>query len=178
MTGVYEGPIRLVLFDVDGVLTDGQLHITAEGELFKSFNAKDGVAVALLKAHGIRCGVVSGKSSSALDYRIRQLGFDYPITGCHDKRAALAEVATQSGIALSETVFVGDDIIDLLVMQAVGLSYAPADAHELVRCSASYVLQSSGGQGVAREVAEHILYAGGLNLAQMYAPLLEQYCQQ
>ncbi|UEM38250.1 hypothetical protein [Pectobacterium aquaticum] len=85
---MYQGPIRLVLFDVDGVLTDGSLYLDEQGERFKAFNVRDGLAIALLHAHGLRAGVLSGKSSKALDFRIQQLKFDVTITGHLEKREA------------------------------------------------------------------------------------------
>lgn len=175
MGSAYAGPVRLVLFDVDGVLTDGTLHIGAIGEVVKSFNAKDGVAVALLRAHGIRSGIVSGKASAALDYRVHQLKLDLAMTGCHDKLTVYADIKHELCLDDRQIVFVGDDVIDLPVMRRVALSYAPADAHELVRRSASHVTRTCGGEGVAREVAEHLLQLGGLDLEAAYAPLLDEW---
>jgi 3-deoxy-D-manno-octulosonate 8-phosphate phosphatase (KDO 8-P phosphatase) len=175
MATAYAGAIRLVLFDVDGVLTDGALHIGTDGEAFKCFNAKDGVAVALLRAHGIRCGVISGKASTALDYRTWQLKFDLAVTGCHDKLTAYAEIKRELALEDAQIAFVGDDVIDLPVMQRVGLSYAPADAHSLVLGLAGHVTRAKGGQGVAREVAEHLLMLGGLGLEVAYQPLLAEW---
>lgn len=159
---------KLVLFDVDGVLTDGTLWIGKKGEKFKGFNAKDGVSVALLRKHGIASGVVSGKSSKPLDFRIEQLGFDVAITGCHDKLGAITEWLADKDYGLESVVFVGDDVIDVQIMQAVGFAYAPADAHELALVAADHVTQAVGGRGVAREVAEHILLGQGLSLVDMY----------
>ena len=178
MANAYQGPIRLVLFDVDGVLTDGSLHIGSDGEVVKSFNAKDGVAVALLRAHGIRSGIISGKASPALDYRARQLKLDLVVTGCHDKLSAYTDLKSDHGLADEQIVFVGDDVIDLPVIQQVGISYAPADAHSLVLRQASHITRASGGQGVAREVAEHLLLLGGLSLDAAYQPLLAQWSRQ
>lgn len=175
MAARYQGPVRLVLFDVDGVLTDGTLHIGADGEVLKSFNAKDGVAIALLRAHGIRSGIISGKASPSLDYRARQLKFDFVITGCQDKLSAYLNLKREFGFEDKQIVFVGDDVIDLPVMQRVGISYAPADAHSLVLCRASYVTNAAGGQGVAREVAEHLLILGGLGLNDAYQSLLNEW---
>lgn len=177
MATTYSGPIRLVLFDVDGVLTDGSLHIGADGEVIKSFNAKDGIAVALLRAHGIRSGIISGKASPALDYRARQLKLDIAVTGCHEKWSAYADIKQQLKLEDEQIAFVGDDVIDLPVMQQVGLSYAPADAHSLVLRQAKHVTRASGGQGVAREVAEHVLQLGGLDLDTAYQPLLAEWSQ-
>ncbi|WP_353742442.1 HAD-IIIA family hydrolase [Pseudomonas fluorescens] len=175
MACAYNGLIQLVLFDVDGVLTDGTLHIGAEGEVFKSFNAKDGVAVALLRAHGVRCGIISGKASPALDFRARQLKFDLVVTGCHDKLSAYVELKRDFGLEDGQVAFVGDDVIDLPVMQKVGISYAPADAHCLVLSQANHITRAVGGKGVAREVAEHLLLLGGLTLDAAYQPLLDEW---
>jgi len=164
--------IRLVLFDVDGVLTDGSLYTGPDGEICKSFNAKDGVAIALLKKYGIKAGVISGKASKALDFRIKQLKFDYAITGCSDKLAALKEIMKCASLNLDQIAFVGDDIIDIPVMKEVGLGIAPMDAHELVINCAIHVTQAKGGGGVARETAEFILKGTGLSLREMYSGMV------
>ncbi|MDP6189333.1 MAG: 3-deoxy-D-manno-octulosonate 8-phosphate phosphatase [Gammaproteobacteria bacterium] len=101
---------RLVLFDVDGVLTDGTLWIGPQGEAFKGFNAKDGVAVALLKKYGLQVGIVSGKASAALDVRVEQLQFDVAITGCSDKLGAIQAWLADKDYGLESVVFVGDDV--------------------------------------------------------------------
>ena len=169
--------IRLVLFDVDGVLTDGSLYIGPDGEIFKSFNAKDGVAIALLKKYGIKVGVISGKASKALDFRITQLKFDYAITGCNDKLAALNEIMKSACLNQDQIAFVGDDIIDIPVMNEVGLGIAPMDAHELVINCATHVTQAKGGGGVARETAEFILKGTGLSLREMYSGMVGSITQ-
>ena len=167
--------IRLVLFDVDGVLTDGTLYIGPEGEVFKAFNAKDGVAISLLKKHGIEVGIISGKASKALDFRIKQLGIDHAITGCSDKLSALHALITKTRCNLGQIAFVGDDIIDIAVMKKVALSIAPADAHSLAIDAAHYVSLAKGGEGVARESAEYILKNAGLSLEDMYADVVGQH---
>lgn len=163
--------IRLVLFDVDGVLTDGGLYVGPDGEVFKKFNAKDGVAVALLKTHGFKVGIISGKASKALEYRIQQLGLGYAITGCVDKLVALEVLLVDANIEFDEVAFVGDDIIDIPVMRKVALSIAPADGHELAVKSADYVTSAKGGEGVARESAEFVLKNAGFSLLDMYRNL-------
>ena len=168
----YAGPIRLVLFDVDGVLTDGRLHVGPEGELFKTFHVHDGIGVAVLRAHGIRSGILSGKASTSLDYRAKELKFDVAVTGRLDKLAAYAAIKAQLGVDDHQVAYVGDDVLDLPVMRLVAASYAPADAHALVLAEAGTVTARAGGAGVAREVAEHVLLAGGLALDAIYAPLL------
>ena len=169
--------IRLVLFDVDGVLTDGSLFIGPDGEVCKSFNAKDGVAVALLKKHKIMAGVISGKASEALNFRIRQLSFDYAITGCNDKLSALDEIMKSSSLSPSQIAFVGDDIIDIPIMKKVVLGIAPFDAHQLVIDCANHITKSKGGEGVAREAAEFILSNTGLSLSEMYTGLVGDITQ-
>lgn len=170
---MYRGAVRLVLFDVDGVLTDGLLHVTADGEFMKSFHAHDGVAVALLRAHGIRMGILSGKHSGALTWRAAQLGVDVLVTGCDDKAVGYADIKVRQRLGDHEIAYVGDDVNDLAVIERVGVSYAPADAHRLVRARVDHVVRRAGGRGVAREVAEHLLTGAGLSLDDAYRPLLE-----
>jgi 3-deoxy-D-manno-octulosonate 8-phosphate phosphatase (KDO 8-P phosphatase) len=172
MTRAYRGPVRLVIFDVDGVLTDGSLHMGADGEFYKTFSAKDGVAFALLRAHGVLSAIISGRSSKALDYRGQELRINRVVTGCSDKLTAYNELKRELGLDDEQVVFVGDDVIDLAVMHLVGSSYAPNDAHPLVLRSATYVTRALGGRGVAREVVEHVLLLGGIDLEQAHHPLL------
>lgn len=166
--------IELVLFDVDGVLTDGTIWMDGSGgEAFKGFNVQDGLAVALLHAHGIRCGVLSGKSSAPLDARVKQLGFDVAVTGTLGKSEALVMITAEQGISRDEVAYVGDDVVDLPLAGIVGRFYAPSDAHPVVLAAADVVLNRAGGRGVAREAAEHVLAARGLSLEEMYIPLVE-----
>ena len=171
----YAGDIRLVLFDVDGVLTDGTLYYDSRGEVMKRFNARDGIAVALLRCHGIATGVISGKSSPALDCRIAQLGLDAAVTGTLDKTTALDEIISQTGWLREQIAYVGDDVVDIPLAGRVAKFYAPADAHALVLACADHVLSSFGGSAVAREVAEHVLIGGGLDLKAAYAPLISDW---
>ncbi len=175
MASVYQGPIRLVLFDVDGVLTDGSLYLDEQGERFKAFNVRDGLAIALLHAHGLRAGVLSGKSSKALDFRVRQLKFDVAMTGHLEKREAYEAIKREQMLDDTQIAYVGDDVVDLPLAGLVGCFYAPSDAHSLVLEAADYVVTSQGGKGVAREVVERILQAGGLSLQQAYQPLIAQW---
>ncbi len=169
----YQGPIKLVLFDVDGVLTDGSLHFTREGEAIKTFNVRDGLAIGLLRVHGVRCGVLSGKTSAPLDQRIQQLQFDLAITGKMDKRDAYEVIKHEEGLDNSQIAYIGDDVVDFPLIGQVGIFYAPGDAHELIRVGADHVLKASGGRGAARELAEHLLQSGGLSLAEVYQPLID-----
>ncbi|NRB56852.1 MAG: HAD hydrolase family protein [Salinicola sp.] len=164
--------IELVLFDVDGVLTDGTLLIGPEGEALKPFNVRDGVAIGLLRQHGIKSGVLSAKSSQPLMTRATQLGMDVIKIGFSRKLEAIQQIAEEQGIAADRIAFAGDDVIDIPVMREVAAAYAPADAHPLVLDTADYVTKAEGGRGVAREIAEDLLSARGLDLAGMYAHLL------
>jgi 3-deoxy-D-manno-octulosonate 8-phosphate phosphatase (KDO 8-P phosphatase) len=170
-----EGGIQLVLFDVDGVLTDGTIYVDGSGELMKSFNVRDGLAISLLRVHGIRTGVLSGKSSSSLDFRVQELGFDVVVTGRLEKRSAYEEIRNDEGLSDSQIAYVGDDVVDLPLAGQVGRFYAPADAHPLVLDRADHVLTAVGGRGAAREAAEHLLLTRGLSLEQVYAPMMDKW---
>ncbi|MFB7250225.1 KdsC family phosphatase [Microbacterium sp. NPDC056234] len=165
--------IELVLFDVDGVLTDGTIWMDADGEVAKGFHVHDGLAVSLLRTHGIRSGVLSGKTSKPLDARIAQLRFDVSVTGTLDKRDALQRIMTEQGVSADQIAYVGDDVVDLPLAGVVGRFYAPADAHPLVLQAADVVLNRAGGRGVGREAAEHVLASRGLTMQEMYASMLE-----
>lgn len=173
----YTGDVKLVLFDVDGVLTDGGLYLGSEGEMFKKFNVRDGLAVSLLRCHGILSGVLSGKSSSALDYRVQQLRFDVAVTGRLDKREAYCKIKHDLGLSDSQIAFVGDDVVDLPLAGMVGRFFAPSDAHPLVLAKADHVTTARGGGGVAREVAEYILIEAGISIEQAYQPLMDGWSE-
>lgn len=154
--------IKLVAFDVDGVLTDGQLYYGPEGESLKVFHVRDGVALKILPDMGIEVAVVSAKDSPALRTRLRELGVQNAFVGCHDKLQRLQALADELGLAPHQVAFVGDDLVDLKVMDWCGCGLAPADAYSLVLERADRVLSVKGGQGVARCVADLILKAQGL----------------
>jgi 3-deoxy-D-manno-octulosonate 8-phosphate phosphatase (KDO 8-P phosphatase) len=164
----YRGQVRLVLFDVDGVLTDGALHFNSEGEFVKSFNVRDGVAIGLLREYGIATGVLSGRSSASLTRRAKELGFDVVVTGSSDKLSAYESIKQERGLLDGQIVYVGDDVIDLPVMLRVGRAFAPGDAHVLALRHADHVTRARGGHGVAREVAENVLLADGMTLDEIY----------
>lgn len=149
--------IKLVIFDVDGVLTDGTLVYSASGEEVKHFNVKDGVGIKLLRTYGIEVAIISAKSSAPLEKRMKDLGIQHFYPGSHDKQLAYRNLLGQVGLTDREVAYVGDDVIDLTVMQHVGLPIAVADAYIMVRDQAEYVTQTPGGKGVAREVADLIL---------------------
>lgn len=166
--------LKLVLFDVDGVMTDGSIYIDGSGELLKKFNVKDGLGIELLHCHGLKTGVVSGKSSEALNERCAKLGFDLVEMGCKNKLPRVLQICDKLNISLEEVAFVGDDVLDLPVMLECGVSFAPKDAHQLVLEKASYITVSNGGNGVVREVADKILLSRLGSLTKVYEILLNK----
>lgn len=157
-------PIRLLILDVDGVLTDGRLVYGPEGEVWKIFNARDGLGIRLLMEEGLKVGVISGRSSPAVLARMKELGLseDMVILGSRNKCEDL-EVLQQRGGGCGdrETAAIGDDLPDLPMLLKVGFSACPADASTDVAAVCDYVCGSRGGAGVVREVAELILKARG-----------------
>jgi len=162
--------IKLVIFDVDGVLTDGMLNYGAEGEMFKQFNVKDGVGIKLLQQQGIDVAVITAKDSKPLSQRMKDLSVQYFYPACSDKLEAFEALQKNLSIKSEEVAYVGDDVIDLAVMERVGVSIAVQDAHEFVKNRATYISKASGGQGVAREVADLIL-AAQFDLDHLYSEM-------
>jgi 3-deoxy-D-manno-octulosonate 8-phosphate phosphatase (KDO 8-P phosphatase) len=159
--------IKLVIFDVDGVLTDGTLVYGDNGEEVKHFNVKDGVGIKLLRTYGIEVGIISAKSAKPLSKRMSDLGIKHFYPGSHDKQAAYKQLLENVNLANEQVAYVGDDVIDLTVMQHVGLPIAVADAYVMVRQQAIYITKALGGKGVAREVADLIL-GSQMNLEEAY----------
>lgn len=153
--------LRLVLTDVDGVMTDGTILLLPDGGEAKAFHVRDGLGVVLAQRAGLRIGILSGRSSEAVTRRARELGIDIVRQGIGDKGAALREVLAAERISASEVAYMGDDVNDLGVMGEVGLSAAPADAPLEVRALAFMVTDARGGQGCLREFLEAILRARG-----------------
>lgn len=153
--------VRLALFDVDGVLTDGRLYFGAHGEELKVFHSRDGYGFALLAAAGIDVGVLSGRSCPAVDARMAALGVTLVYQGCADKRAALARILQRTVRRAEEIAYLADDLPDLPVLDAVGLAAAVADAHPRVRARSHWCSQLPGGRGAARELCELVLQAQG-----------------
>ena len=153
--------VRLMLFDVDGVLTDGRLWYGPTGEAFKAFSAFDGHGIKLLLRTGISVALLSGRRSDAVTVRAAELGIAHVLQGVEDKLAAFASLATGLGLSASETGFMGDDVLDLPVMRRCGFACAPREAHELVRAHAHYLAGAPAGGGAAREVCEFLMRAQG-----------------
>ena len=157
--------IKLLLMDVDGVLTDGRLiNVPApDGSMFetKAFDSQDGIALQWLSWNGIATGVISGRVSPATAERARQVNMRYVYQGHIEKIPILQEILAQSGIAPAETAYAGDDLTDVVVMRRVGLAIATANARPEVKRAAHYVTRAAGGQGAVREISELLLQAQG-----------------
>ncbi|HEX7622534.1 MAG TPA: HAD hydrolase family protein [Anaeromyxobacteraceae bacterium] len=151
--------VRLLLLDVDGVLTDGRLYYTAEGEAMKAFDVKDGHGIVLLRDH-VELGVISGRPGLARK-RLEELRFKHFVFSQRDKLQGYAELA-HLGFPDEEVAYMGDDVNDLGLLRRVGLSSCPADAHPSVRAAVHFVAQAPGGRGAVRELVELILRAKGL----------------
>jgi 3-deoxy-D-manno-octulosonate 8-phosphate phosphatase (KDO 8-P phosphatase) len=157
--------IRLLLMDVDGVLTDGRLFNVPgpDGKMVetKGFDSQDGIALQWLEWHGIHTGVISGRVSAATEERAHQVKMRYIYQGHIEKIPILQEIHQASGIPLAEIAYAGDDLTDIVVMRRVGLAIATANARAEVKRAARYVTSASGGRGAIREVAELLLRAQG-----------------
>ncbi len=153
--------VRLAIFDVDGVMTDGTLYIGAQGEAFKAFNILDGHGVKMLQSAGIATAIISGRSSEAVVRRAGELAIAHVVQGASDKLAAFDALLARLGVEPRECAFAGDDLPDLPVMRNCGLAIAVANAVEPVKAVAHYVTQASGGRGAVREMCELILRAQG-----------------
>lgn len=153
--------IRLVIFDVDGVLTDGSLFFSDRGEEFKIFNARDGHGIKMLQGSGVDVAILSGRRSAAVQVRMEALGVRHVYQGLEEKGTAFDTLLNQLGISVDAVAYVGDDVIDLPVMRRVGLAIAVNDAHPLVQQHAHWQTIHAGGRGAAREVCELIMEAQG-----------------
>lgn len=153
--------IKLLLMDCDGVLTDGRIWILENGEDQKAFHTRDGLGIDLLHRAGLKSGIISGRTSSALQRRAQSLGVSYLWQGRDDKRQAFTDTLAQAQVSNEEVAFIGDDLTDLPLMGQSGLAIAVADAVAEVRERAHYVTQANGGYGAVREAIELILKAQG-----------------
>lgn len=153
--------IAAVVFDVDGVLTDGSLYYGIEGEQLKVFSARDGMGMAMLRDSGVRMGIVSGRSSPVIEERVRELGIDQIAFRRMDKALALEELATRWKIPVERIACIGDDVVDVPMLRRAGYSACPADADPRVLRVVDRVCESAGGRGAVRELAEAVLRARG-----------------
>ncbi|WP_295400306.1 3-deoxy-manno-octulosonate-8-phosphatase KdsC [uncultured Thiocystis sp.] len=153
--------ISLVIFDVDGVLTDGSLYLGDDGQEYKAFHSRDGLGMTLLQETGVRLAVITGRTSKVVQLRMENLGISEIYQGYRDKLPAYEELKRRLSLTDDVIAYVGDDVVDLPIMRQVGLAIAVGDAHPRVQQHAHWHTRAGGGQGAAREVCELILDAQG-----------------
>jgi 3-deoxy-D-manno-octulosonate 8-phosphate phosphatase (KDO 8-P phosphatase) len=153
--------IRLVIFDVDGVLTDGSLFFGDDGQEYKAFNSRDGHGMKMLRSQGVEIAIITGRRSQVVEHRMKNLGVQHVFQGQLDKLPAFEQLLRTLQLEAGQIAYVGDDVVDLPVMNRVGLAIAVQDAHPLVRRHAHWQTPHRGGHGAARDVCEMILEAQG-----------------
>lgn len=159
--------IRLVLFDVDGVLTDGRLILGDDGQEYKAFNTHDGHGIKMLQRTGIAVGIITGRSSRVVEHRMKNLGVTHVYQGQAEKLPAYRELLARLKLNPEQSAFVGDDVMDLPIMLHAGFAVAVQNAHPLVKRHAHWITPSGGGRGAAREVCELIMHAHGTYTNEM-----------
>lgn len=164
--------VRLMIFDVDGILTDGSLHYGPDGEAIKTFNVLDGHGIKLLQQSGVATAIISARKSDIVARRAADLGIRHLHQGVHDKYAAFKQLLSDTGCQEDETGFIGDDVIDLPILLRVGFAASVPNGHIEVRSRVHYVTEAPGGRGAAREVCDLILKAQG-NYEAALAPYLK-----
>lgn len=153
--------LKLLILDVDGVLTDGKLFFDNDGNEYKSFHARDGHGIKLLRQTGVEVAVISGRKSNSVALRMKSLGIEYVYQGHENKIAAFNEIIEKLGISPEQAAHVGDDVLDLPVMSRVGLAIAVQDANFAVKQRADWCTELAGGCGAVREVCDFIMQAQG-----------------
>ena len=151
--------LKLVVLDVDGVMTDGAVTYCSDGHECKTFNIKDGLGIKMLQRAGIRVAIITGRQSTMVERRASELGIDDVIMGREDKLQALTEITERKGLSLGEVAYMGDDLPDLAAISRCGLGACPADAVAEVRQAADWIASNPGGQGAVREWADALLAA-------------------
>jgi 3-deoxy-D-manno-octulosonate 8-phosphate phosphatase (KDO 8-P phosphatase) len=163
--------IRLIAFDVDGILTDGGLYLTDSGEEFKRFNSLDGHGLKMLKASGVELAIITGRKSRCVELRANNLGITRLYQGVEDKWGVMQTLLKELKLAPESAAYMGDDVVDLPVMLRVGLSITVPNSPQLVRDHAHYLTRREGGHGAVRETCELIMSAQG-TLDKQLAPYL------
>jgi len=151
--------VKLALFDVDGVLTDGKLHYRADGEQMKVFHALDGHGLKMLQSAGIDVGVISARRSNALQTRLDDLGIKHCHLGVNDKRAVFDKLLVELKLSGEQCSFTGDDVIDLPVMEHCGLKFSVQNGHFIVQDMADWIAPLIGGNGAVRAICDVLLYS-------------------
>jgi 3-deoxy-D-manno-octulosonate 8-phosphate phosphatase (KDO 8-P phosphatase) len=153
--------IKLLLMDCDGVLTDGRIWLTAEGDEQKAFHVHDGQGIGLFHRAGLRTGIISGRRSDAVERRAEELKISFVRQYANDKVKAFEEILAEAEVSADECAYIGDDIADIPLMQRVEVAIAVADAADETKEAAHYVTRAAGGRGAVREVCEIILKVQG-----------------
>ena len=153
--------LKLLILDVDGVLTDGKLFFDDQGKEYKSFHARDGHGIKLLRQTGVEVAVISGRKSHSVELRMKSLGIEHVYQGYEDKVGAFEEITRKMGLTFDQAAHVGDDLLDLPIMLRVGLAIAVKDANFAVKQRADWCTCLPGGQGAVREVCDLIMQAQG-----------------
>lgn len=151
--------VKLVVFDVDGVLTDGSLFIGDQGEEYKAFHSRDGLGMKMLRQSGVEIGIITARTSEVVRHRMESLDISHVYQGQLEKLPAFEELVARLGLAMEQTAYVGDDVVDLPVLRRAGLAIAVQDAHPLARQHAHWQTPHGGGRGAARDVCELIMEA-------------------
>lgn len=149
--------IELLVFDVDGCLTNGQITYSENGDEIKSFNVKDGLAISSWIRLGKKAAIITGRRSKIVERRAKELGIIHLRQGVHNKLEVLKEICLQEGLELSNVAAIGDDLNDYAMINAVGKSFTPADGSEYIRSTADMVLYNTGGNGAVREMIEDVI---------------------
>jgi len=153
--------VKLLLFDVDGVLTDGRLYVDNRGEEYKAFNSRDGHGLKMLQRNGVEVGIITGRTSQIVAHRTKELGIHHVRQGCADKLPVYEDMVRELKLTHDQVGFVGDDVVDLPIMLRVGLAICPQDGHFLVRRHSHWVSPNVGGRGCARDACELLMLANG-----------------
>lgn len=153
--------IKLVVFDVDGVLTDGSLIMGDDGEEYKAFYSKDGLGMKMLRQSGVEIAVITARTSNVVIHRMHSLGIEHIYQGQLDKLPAFENILKKQGVTAEQAAYVGDDVIDLPVLLRAGLAISVQDAHPLAKQHAHWLTPHNGGRGAARDVCELIMQAQG-----------------
>lgn len=163
--------LKLMAFDVDGVLTDGTLYFTAQGDEMKAFNTSDGHGLKMLADAGVLLAIITGRSSRAVQLRAQNLGIEMLLQGVLDKRGAMQGLLERLGLVFADAGYMGDDVVNLPLLSACGFSATVPNGHALLQSRVDYVARAAAGRGAVREVCELILSAQG-KLEAAFAPYL------
>lgn len=151
--------IKLLILDVDGVLTNAQLFMSNQGEVIKAFNTLDGHGIKMLQESGVQTAIITARNDEAVRCRAEQLNISHYFYGQHDKKQAYFELLKKAQVQPEEVAMIGDDVIDLPILSRCGLPIAVANAHEFVKQHAAWITQKNGGFGAVREITDLIMHA-------------------